>query len=34
MEPVGDDEENTIVLKVTSAMTRQEVVDLVRKAVK
>ena len=34
MEPVDDDEENTIVLNVTSAMTRQEVVDLVRKTVK
>ena len=34
MEPVGEDEENTMVLTVTSAMTREEVVEQVRKLIK
>ena len=33
MEPVGEDEENTIVLEVSKAMTREEVVEQVRKSV-
>ena len=34
MDPVDKEEENTIVVEVTSAMTREEVVDYVRNCVK
>ena len=34
MEPVDEEEENTIVVRVTSAMTRQEVVDHVKHCVR
>ena len=34
MDPVDEEEENTIVVEVTSAMTREEVVDHVRNCAK
>ena len=33
MEPVEEDEPNTIVVNVTSSMSREEVVEYVRKSI-